>query len=118
MKIAGMLIVVASLVTAWIVIPLFQDKLGPHLNAGRWVVLWLGAEVGLTVMLAIYGAVIVGCHRWDLHNGISALVYGITTAGMILVLLAGRIASCGLCTLRSGHGGRSSSMVARAASLS
>jgi len=53
------------------------------------VVLWLGAEVGLTVMLAIYGAVIVGCHRWDLHNGISALVYGITTAGMILVLLAG-----------------------------
>jgi len=36
MKIAGMLIVVASLVTAWIVIPLFQDKLGPHLNAGRW----------------------------------------------------------------------------------
>ena len=41
------------------------------------------------MLLTIYGAIIVGCHRWDIHNTTSVASYAVMTAGMIVGILCG-----------------------------
>ncbi len=85
----GWLALVLAVVSAWWILPLFDTQLGEALGMARWVLLFLGAEVAMTISLSVYGAVIVGCHRWDLHNTISAVAYALVAFGMIGVLLLG-----------------------------
>lgn len=90
LKLAGGLALVLAISTAWWVLPLFEERLGDELNAGRLVVLFLGGEIAFSVMFTVYTGVVVGCHRWDIHNIVSAICYAVTTAGMIIVLMAGQ----------------------------
>ena len=85
----GWLSLVLAIVSAWVLLPLFEARLGQDLATARWVLLILGTEVAFTVMLAVYGSVITGCHRWDMHNCISAIAYATGALGMIGVLLSG-----------------------------
>lgn len=75
-------------VALW-VLPLFSVKLGDSLGTARYVVMILGAEVAITVSLSAYRSVIVGCHRWDLHNTVTGVSYGLVAIGMISAMLCG-----------------------------
>jgi O-antigen/teichoic acid export membrane protein len=85
----GWLALVLAVICAWWILPLFRVRLGDALGTARWVLLFLGVEIVLTISLTAYGAVIVGCHRWDLHNTVNALAYALVAFGMICVLLLG-----------------------------
>jgi O-antigen/teichoic acid export membrane protein len=98
-KSVGWLAMVVGIVVAWWILPLFGARLGGQLQAARWVVFILGAEISMVIMLTVYGSVIVGCHRWDIHNSVSALTYGFIAAAMIAVLLLGG----GLAALALSH---------------
>jgi O-antigen/teichoic acid export membrane protein len=85
----GWLAMVLAVLSAFWVLPMFGAKLGDAVPMARWVLLFLGVEIALSITLSVYGAVIVGCHRWDLHNSVSAAAYGVVAVGMIAVLLLG-----------------------------
>ena len=85
----GWLALVLAVVSAWWILPWFGARLGDGLGTARWVLLFLGAEVALTISLSTYHAVIVGCHRWDLHNTVSAVAYALVAFGMVAALLLG-----------------------------
>ncbi len=85
----GWLALVLAVVSAWWILPFFGARLGDALGTARWVLLFLGVEIALATSLSAYGAVIVGCHRWDLHNSISAVAYALVAFGMIGVLMLG-----------------------------
>jgi O-antigen/teichoic acid export membrane protein len=85
----GWLALVLAVVTAWWILPLFGSRLGDELGTARWVLLLLGTQIALGISLAAYPAVIVGYHRWDLHNTVSAVANALVAFGMVGILLLG-----------------------------
>lgn len=85
----GWLALVVAVMAAWWILPLFHNRLGDALGTARWVLLLLGTQIAMGISLAVYGSVIVGYHRWDLHNTVSAVANGLVAFGMIGVLLFG-----------------------------
>jgi O-antigen/teichoic acid export membrane protein len=85
--------------TASFGLDLVAARLGDEVETCRRVILFLGFEMGLCMMLAIYGGIIAGCHRWDIHNSITASNYAMATIGMLAVLPLG----FGLPTLAAIH---------------
>lgn len=85
----GWLALVLAIISAWWILPLFGARLGDALGTARWVLLILGSQIALTISLSVFGAVVVGCHRWDLHNSVSASAYALVAIGMTGVLLLG-----------------------------
>lgn len=85
----GWIAAALAAVTALWVLPLFGERLAGELGAARWVVFILGLEIAASINLTAYGSVIVGCHRWDIHNTISAVSYGLIALGMTSALLLG-----------------------------
>jgi O-antigen/teichoic acid export membrane protein len=85
----GWLALLMAILSAWWILPIFATRLNNDLGTARWVLLFLGTEIALTISLSVYGAVVVGCHRWDLHNSVSAIAYALVAVGMIVVLLLG-----------------------------
>jgi len=75
--------------TAVWIVPLFQAKLGSALREAQWAVFILGTYIGISLMFTVYGGVIVGCHRWDIQNSITAGTYAATTVAMVLALCLG-----------------------------
>lgn len=86
---AGWLVVVLAAVTAQWIVPLFQAKLGQAQADTQWTVFILGLYTAFSLMFTVYRGVIVGCHRWDIQNSITAATYGATTLGMIVALALG-----------------------------
>lgn len=71
-------------------LPLFmEEKLGSQMADAQWVILYLGLGLAIKIGLAVFGGVLTGCHRWDLHHGINAANRLITLIGMIAVLSFG-----------------------------
>lgn len=99
MRISGILAATLTVATALWLVPLFHERLGNQTRTAQWVVLFLGLEVAFSLFLTIYGAIIVGCHRWDIHNATSAVSYALMTVGMIVAILLG----AGLPTLALVH---------------
>ncbi|MBE0555865.1 MAG: oligosaccharide flippase family protein, partial [Proteobacteria bacterium] len=60
-----------------------------ELSDARWVFGLLGAVIVVQELNDAYRGVITGCHRWDLHNAINAVSYGIIVLFMILSLSMG-----------------------------
>lgn len=98
-RLVGWLALAIAAATAWWILPLFASKLGGELQASRWVVLFLGVEISVSIMMTVYGSVIVGCHRWDIHNTVSAISYALIAVAMVVVLLCGG----GLAALALSH---------------
>jgi O-antigen/teichoic acid export membrane protein len=92
--VVGLLALLASVALAWVVPLAFAHRLGPDVEAARWVVLFLGASLAVQMALDAFRGVITGCHRWDLHNGIQSGSFAVITVAMITALvLGGGIAS-------------------------
>lgn len=89
LKGASVLAAVVTVVTVWWVMPIYSTTFGQQFGDARWTVLFLGAEVAVMLSFAVYGGVIVGCHRWDTHNLISALTYAAIATGTVVAILCG-----------------------------
>jgi len=72
-------------------LPLFlSNQLGEQLETARWVILLLGCSVAFQMAFDTSRGVLTGYHRWDLHNGLTATSYVITTVLMITALVMGK----------------------------
>lgn len=89
LQIIGLVVGLVAIIAAVWILPRFGDSLGTGLATCCWVVLILGFKLAIELSLTVYGAVIVGCHRWDIHSSISASTYGISALAMILVVIGG-----------------------------
>lgn len=88
-NVAGSL-VLGLTIGLWLLLPrLFGPKLGENVGDTQWVVLFLGASIGVEMALNSFNGVLTGCHRWDLHNFIKSGWHIATVAGMITALLWG-----------------------------
>jgi O-antigen/teichoic acid export membrane protein len=83
------IIFLLAIVSAWFVPSLFANRLNDFITSVRWVILFLGSSLALTVAFDTYGGVMTGCHRWDLHNFINGFFQGTIVAGMIVALYIG-----------------------------
>jgi len=54
-----------------------------------WVIFLLGASVAVRMASQPFSGVVTGCHRWDLHNLLNSVTYGVTVAGMLFELWRG-----------------------------
>ncbi len=63
------------------------DKLGAYTHATQWVVLWLGMSLASQVSFAVFGGVLAGSFRWDIHYYINVASRTATLIGMVFVLL-------------------------------
>jgi len=80
---------VVTLLATWALPTLFGNRLGAHVAEAQGVVLMLGASICVSIILNIYGGVLVGCYRWDIYNSINAGFHAATVGGMILALCLG-----------------------------
>jgi O-antigen/teichoic acid export membrane protein len=87
--IAALVALVIVLAVAWFLPTLFAERLGPLADEAQWVVLFLGLSMVLHIACDSFTGVITGCHRWDIHNGLNASVYGLTVVAMIIALVGG-----------------------------
>lgn len=63
------------------------DKLGAHLLDTQKVIFWLGMSLSVQILFAVFGGVLAGSFRWDIHYYINALSRVATLIGMVFVLL-------------------------------
>lgn len=67
----------------------FGARLGVEAAAARWVIALLGASVATQMAFNVFGGVLTGCHRWDVHNAVNSGAYAVIAAGMAGALLLG-----------------------------
>jgi O-antigen/teichoic acid export membrane protein len=78
-----------TLLAVGLIPTLFAARLGGHVREAQWVIFLLGISLVIQFLFSVFTGVITGCHRWGLHNAISAGSYGVAVVGMISVVLAG-----------------------------
>ena len=89
LNISAALAALLTLAAFFWIVPLFASRLGSELSTARWVVLCLGFEIAIGLLFTVYGGVLAGCHRWDIHNTVSVITYAVMAVGMIATLLGG-----------------------------
>jgi O-antigen/teichoic acid export membrane protein len=67
----------------------FKEHPGTELADARWVLGLLGASLAVQQGFDAFRGVMTGCHRWDLHNAINSISYGITVVFMMILLSLG-----------------------------
>ena len=83
-------VVLALTAAASLLLPsLFGNRLGGSVVTAQWVVFVLGLKVALRLNFGAFSGVVSGCHRWGLHNAITAGFYAAVAAGMIVSLYLG-----------------------------
>ncbi|MCP4322562.1 MAG: oligosaccharide flippase family protein [Psychromonas sp.] len=68
---------------------IFSDRLGDYLSESKGVMLFLGLSLVATNLFSSFRGVLTGYHRWDIHNGLTALTSLISLAGMLFALVNG-----------------------------
>ena len=85
--VAGLIVIGLAVATSLILPYLFATRLGENVLDAQWVVLILGASLGIQICLTVFTGVLTGCHRWGLHNIIKSGWHAATVVGMIVALL-------------------------------
>lgn len=67
----------------------FAGKLGNEVQTTQWVLGMLGLSVAAEMCADPARGILGGCHRWDIHNGLSAASRAISVAIMLTALLLG-----------------------------
>jgi O-antigen/teichoic acid export membrane protein len=78
-----------TIVLTWLLPTFFGERLGMEVSTARWTILLLGSAVAVQLAFNAFGGVLTGCHRWDIHNGVTSGAYGVIVCGMITVLTLG-----------------------------
>jgi O-antigen/teichoic acid export membrane protein len=87
--VAATLGAIATLVVAGLVPWFFAHRLGEFTGDAQWVVRLLGLSICFEVASSPFHGVMTGCHRWDLHHGLSAASHMLTVAAMAVGLWLG-----------------------------
>jgi O-antigen/teichoic acid export membrane protein len=85
---AGLLSLVAAFLFAVIVVPHFKLPPGYYRTA-QFVVLIAGANVALSLISGVFGGLLVGLQRFELHNSIALSVMCLRAVATVLALLHG-----------------------------
>jgi O-antigen/teichoic acid export membrane protein len=85
----GIGVFLLTLVLAWSMPYLFQERLGDLSNDAIWVVGCLGSALAIQMVFDSWRGVMTGCHRWDLHSFLNAGSYVIASVVMLAVVLLG-----------------------------
>jgi O-antigen/teichoic acid export membrane protein len=88
--IMGVLVALVAVSAAVAVPGLFKERLGPYVESAQWVVLLLGVGMGVKIAFSVFGGVLTGCHRWDLHNLLLGILHTLRVSGMVVALLLDR----------------------------
>ncbi len=86
--IVGCVVVVGTAVVT-LSLPRIAPSLGEHIGIATSVVAMLGVAVALQMGLDVFHGVVVGCHRWDLHNAINSGFHALSVVSMIAAVAAG-----------------------------
>lgn len=78
-----------TVLATWHLPSLIRSDLGPLVGQARWVLFFLGATLATQIACNTFANVIIGCHRWDLHNLIEGSYYAAVIAGMLLAQALG-----------------------------
>jgi O-antigen/teichoic acid export membrane protein len=89
LRLCALLAFLLTLAAVFWVVPLFQSRLGAQTNMTCWVVFFLGLEISICLLFTLYNGVLAGCHRFDIHNSVSAITYLAMAVGMVVALVAG-----------------------------
>jgi O-antigen/teichoic acid export membrane protein len=89
LSIAGTLVFVMTIAVSLLLPQLFGTKLGENIHEAQWVILFLGADIGIQIALGAFGGVLMGCHRWKLLNLIAGARHAVVITGMITALVMG-----------------------------
>ena len=92
--VGGLLAIVGSGAFALLAVPHFEIP-AAYLRAAQIVVLIAGANVAISLISGIFGGILVGLQRFDLHNSIALSSTGIRAVAILLALGSGK----GLITL-------------------
>jgi O-antigen/teichoic acid export membrane protein len=68
---------------------LFSDRLVGEASVATWVIALLGTSLAVRTATQAFGGVVTGCHRWDLHNLLNSVAYGVTVLAMLVALMNG-----------------------------
>ena len=86
---AGFVILLLTAGATYLLPALFPHVPADQLGTARAVVFLLGASLAVQVAFDASTGIITGCHRWDLHNVISAACQVATVAAMVAALHGG-----------------------------
>jgi len=78
-----------TVLLTWLLPTFFGERLGLETSTARWTILLLGSSVAVQLAFNAFGGVLTGCHRWDIHNGVTSGAYAIIVCGMISALALG-----------------------------
>lgn len=87
--VAAALVLILSAGIGHYVPKLLNARLGDYMRQARWIIYLLGSSLAVQIGLTVFGGVITGCHRWDLHNAVQAGFYALSVIGMVVVLQFG-----------------------------
>lgn len=76
-------------VLTWVLPIFFGARLGLEIHTARWTIALLGGAVSVQLAFNAFGGVLSGCHRWDIHNGVTSSAYAVIVTGMITTLTLG-----------------------------
>jgi len=85
---AGVLSVLAAIIFAFVVVPHFKLPPGYYRTA-QLVVLIAGANVALSLTSGVFGGLLVGLQRFELHNSIALGVMSVRAVATVWVLMHG-----------------------------
>ena len=85
---AAIVLALTAASAIWLPI-LFRSDLRGEAAVATWVIALLGASVAVRMASQPFSGVVTGCHRWDLHNLLNSVTYGLTVAAMLLALWRG-----------------------------
>ena len=87
--VAGLLVLGLTIVVSLLLPQLFGARLGENMLGTQWVVFFLGASLVIEISFSAFSGVLMGCHRWELHNIIESGCYAVTVVGMLFSLFMG-----------------------------
>ena len=89
LAIVGLVVVGLAVAAARVVPALATSKVGNHVADIKWVILFLGWASAAQTVSYTFAGVLTGCHRWKVHNAITAGGYAVAVVGMIAALVFG-----------------------------
>ncbi len=83
----AVLIIALSILIAMLLPAFFGEKLGENTVETQYVFAFLGCSLAIQMGFDTSRGILTGYHRWDLHNGITAGMYLVSSIMMIVSLL-------------------------------
>jgi len=86
---SGILAIAIAIVLSWFVLDLFHIPV-THLATARVVLILAGCSIAASLLGGVFGGILVGLQRFDLHNLVDILAAMLRAVAIILALRAGQ----------------------------